>query len=640
MFAVLAALVVVQVFLDLRIPEYMSDITDSIQMGLPTDVIADAGIGMVACAFASLLCAMTCGVLGARIASSLAMTLRAKQFERVMGLSSADISEFSIPTLVTRSTNDVYQLQQFLARTMFIVVKAPVTAVWATTKIAGGSLEWTTVTAVTVVTLAIIMSIVLRLSIPYFKKVQWLTDGVNHHTRENLEGVRVIRAYNAEERQTAALIAASDDVLANNKKVEAIMAPLHPLAGSMLNFLTIAIYWIGAGIITSAGTQAEQMLIFSDMIVYSTYAGHVIVSVMMITGLFRGLPSMIVSARRIEAVINMQPSVTDGDARDVPSTGSVEFRNVSFRYPGSESDAISGISFKAEPGQTVAVVGPTGSGKSSLAALIPRLYDATSGEVLVDGVDVRDFAQKDLRSRIGFVPQSAVIFTGTVRSNVAYGNPDATDEDVRRALSVAQAEFVDSMEDGMDSMISKHGRNISGGQKQRICIARAICKDPRIFVFDDSFSALDYKTDRELRSALKKEAAGRTSIIVAQRIGTVMDADRIIVLDRGRVIGDGTHAELMEACPLYRDMAESQLGGDSRWRMRGRSGPGATSPRTFGARSPSCSATPGRSGTACCCPYPWRCSAPSSRCSAPSTCRTSRTRYLMPYRTPGPSTRT
>ena len=607
MVAVLAVLVVAQVFLDLRIPEYMSDITDSIQMGLPTDVIADAGIGMVTCAFASLLCAMICGILAARVASSLAMTLRAKQFERVMGLSSADISEFSIPTLVTRSTNDVYQLQQFLARTMFIIVKAPVTAVWATSKIAGGSMEWTVVTAVVVIALAVIMTVILRFSIPYFKKVQWLTDGVNHHTRENLEGVRVIRAYNAEAQQTASLIEASDDVLANNKKVEAILAPLHPVAGSMLNFLTIAIYWIGAGIITAAGTQAEQMLIFSNMIVYSSYAGHVIISVMMMTGIFRGLPGMIVSARRIEAVINMQPSVRDGDAKDVPCTGSVEFRDVSFRYPGSESDAISGVSFKAEPGQTVAIVGPTGCGKSSLAALIPRLYDATSGQVLVDGVDVRDFAQKDLRSRIGFVPQSAVIFTGTVRSNVAYGNPDATDEDVRRALSVAQAEFIDSMEDGIDSVISKHGRNISGGQKQRICIARAICKDPRIFVFDDSFSALDYKTDRELRSALKREAAGRTSIIVAQRIGTVMDADRILVLDHGRVVGDGTHEELMEACPLYRDMAESQLGGGSRWPTSAPYGRGATSPRGSGALWRRCSATPARSGPACSCPYRWSC---------------------------------
>ena len=635
MVAVLAVLVVAQVFLDLRIPEYMSDITDSIQMGLPTDVIADAGIGMVTCAFASLLCAMICGILAARVASSLAMTLRAKQFERVMGLSSADISEFSIPTLVTRSTNDVYQLQQFLARTMFIIVKAPVTAVWATSKIAGGSMEWTVVTAVVVIALAVIMTVILRFSIPYFKKVQWLTDGVNHHTRENLEGVRVIRAYNAEAQQTASLVEASDDVLANNKKVEAILAPLHPVAGSMLNFLTIAIYWIGAGIITAAGTQAEQMLIFSNMIVYSSYAGHVIISVMMMTGIFRGLPGMIVSARRIEAVINMQPSVRDGDAKDVPCTGSVEFRDVSFRYPGSESDAISGVSFKAEPGQTVAIVGPTGCGKSSLAALIPRLYDATSGQVLVDGVDVRDFAQKDLRSRIGFVPQSAIIFTGTVRSNVAYGNPDATDEDVRRALSVAQAEFVDSMDSGIDSEISKHGRNISGGQKQRICIARAICKDPMIFVFDDSFSALDYKTDRELRSALRREAAGRTSIIVAQRIGTVMDADRILVLDHGKVIGDGTHSELLESCPLYRDMAESQLGGGSRWRTLGRFGPRATSPRTCGARYRRCSTTPVRSEPACCSRYRWCCSARCSRCSARSTSPTSPTRY--PRRSPIPA---
>lgn len=581
---ILAVIVVAQVFLDLRIPEYMNDITNSIQRGAPIDVIADGGIGMLVCASLSLACAVASGIIAAKVTASLAMNLRKAQFERVQSFSRQDLDSFSIPSLVTRSTNDVYQLQQFIARAIVIAIKAPIMSVWATSKIAGGSMEWTAVTVVAVIAIAVIMTAILKFSIPFFKKVQWLTDGVNHRTRENVEGVRVIRAYNAEEMQTSRLKDACDEVLANNIKAEAIMAPLHPVVASMLNFLTLAIYWLGAGIINSAPDMDEQMYLFSDMIVYSSYAGQVLVSVMMLSGIFRGLPGMMVSARRIEDVIRHVPSMEDGDSTDIPCGGSVEFRDVSFSYPGSDAEILSHVSFTVGPGQTVAVVGSTGSGKSTLANLIPRLYDATSGSVLVDGVDVRMFPQAELRSRIGYVPQSSVIFTGTVRDNVAYGRPDVSDEEVRRALSVAQADFVYGMPEGISSEISKHGRNISGGQKQRIAIARAVCKDPEIYVFDDSFSALDFKTDRDLRRALRENTGGSTRIIVSQRIGTVMDADRIIVLEKGAVIGSGTHSELMRSCPEYRDMAESQMEGDARWCIRDPYGPGPASPRTSGPR--------------------------------------------------------
>ena len=565
---ILAAIIVFQVYLDLRIPEYMNDITNSIQQGLPTDVVSQAGIGMITCAMVSLCVSVVAGVLAARIATSLSRTLRKLQFDRVQTYSKQDLDGFSIPSLVTRSTNDVYNLQQFIARALIIVVKAPVMGVWAVTKISGAAFDWTAVTVVTLVLVFIFIVWLTRMSIPYMRRIQILTDGVNRHTRENVEGMRVIRAYNAQEMQSGKLEDASDDVLRNNITVAKIMSPMHPVASSSINFLTLAIYWLGAGIIMSTPGQLDQMYLFSDMIVFSSYASQTIVAVMMFTGIIRGLPRAMVSAKRVEEVIDHETSLRDGARDDVPVQGRVEFRDVSFGYPGSDGEVLSGISFTAEPGQTVAIVGPTGSGKSSLVNLIPRLYDATGGSVLVDGVDVREYRQSSLRGRIGYVPQTTVIFTGSIAENVNYGqgSETRTEDDVRRALDVAQAtDFIDSLPEGIEFKMSKHGRNVSGGQKQRISIARAVCKSPKIYIFDDSFSALDFKTDRDLRTALREETDGSTVIMVAQRIGTVMEADRIIVLDEGRIVGDGTHESLMRDCELYRDMAESQMGA-VRWR--------------------------------------------------------------------------
>lgn len=554
--------IVFQVYFDLRIPEYMSEITDHIQMGLGSEIVARDGIAMIACSLLSLGASLCAGAMSAKTAANLSRNLRRLQFERVQSFSKQDIDSFSAASLITRSTNDVYHIQQFVARGLQITVKAPIMAVWAISKINAGAFEWTVVTALAMVFLVVIIVLLVKLNFPYMKRIQWLMDGVNRSTRENLEGLRVIRAYNAEGHQQEKFDRANEELLNNNLTAVRIMAPLHPISSSLMNFLTLAIYWIGAGIVVSTTSQTEQMVLFSDMMVFTTYATQVVVSVMMLTGIFRGLPRAMVSSARIREVIEHEPSIRDGPGVDSTNEkGSVEFRNVSFSY-GDGRDVISDVSFRIEPGQTFAIIGPTGSGKTSLVNLIPRMYEATSGSVMVDGHDVKEYCLRDLHSRIGYVPQSAVIFSGSVRENVNYGEgfEERTDDDIRRALDIAQASsFVDSMSEGMDSFISQHGRNVSGGQKQRVSIARAVCRDPEIYIFDDTFSALDYRTDRDLRAALKRETSGHTTIIVAQRIGTIMDADRILVLENGKVVGDGDHTSLMENCPLYREIAESQL---------------------------------------------------------------------------------
>ena len=554
--------IVFQVYFDLRIPEYMSEITDHIQMGLGSEIVARDGIAMIACSLLSLGASLCAGAMSAKTAANLSRNLRRLQFDRVQSFSKQDIDSFSAASLITRSTNDVYHIQQFVARGLQITVKAPIMAVWAISKINAGAFEWTVVTALAMVFLVIIIVLLVKLNFPYMKRIQWLMDGVNRSTRENLEGLRVIRAYNAEPHQQEKFDRANGELLNNNLTAVRIMAPLHPISSSLMNFLTLAIYWIGAGIVVSTTSQTEQMVLFSDMMVFTTYATQVVVSVMMLTGIFRGLPRAMVSSARIREVIEHEPSIRDGPGVDsTDERGSVEFRNVSFSY-GDGREVISDVSFRIEPGQTFAIIGPTGSGKTSLVNLIPRMYEATSGSVMVDRHDVKEYGLKDLHSKIGYVPQSAVIFSGSVRENVNYGegSEERTDDDIRRALDIAQASsFVDSMSEGMDSFISQHGRNVSGGQKQRVSIARAVCRDPEIYIFDDTFSALDYRTDRDLRAALKRETSGHTTIIVAQRIGTIMDADRILVLENGKVVGDGDHTSLMENCPLYREIAESQL---------------------------------------------------------------------------------
>ena len=556
------AFIVCQVYFDLRIPEYMSEITDHIQMGMGSDIVARDGLAMVVCSLLSLAASLCAGAMSARTAACLSRNLRKLEFERVQSFSKQDINSFSAASLITRSTNDVYHIQGFTARGLQISVKAPIMAVWALSKINAGAFEWTAVTAIALIVLVMVIILLVKLNFPFMKRIQWLMDGVNRSTRENLEGLRVIRAYNAECYQQEKFDRANEDLLKNNLTAVRIMAPLHPISSSLMNFLTLAIYWIGAGIIVSTSSQAEQMTLFSDMIVFTTYATQVVMSVMMLTGIFRGLPRAMVSASRIEEVIEHEPAIRDGPGvGDTEQKGTVEFRDVAFSYR-DDREVVSDISFKVEAGQTFAIIGPTGSGKTSLVNLIPRMYEATSGSVMVDGHDVKEYGLRELRSRIGYVPQSAVIFSGSVKENVNYGEGanDRSEDDIRRALDIAQASsFVDSMSEGMDSFISQHGRNVSGGQKQRISIARAVCREPEIYIFDDTFSALDYRTDRDLRAALKRETSGHTTIIVAQRIGTIMDADRIIVLENGRIVGDGDHASLMNDCPLYREIAESQL---------------------------------------------------------------------------------
>ena len=564
--AALVVFIICQVYLDLEIPGYMNDITYAIQTGSGTDVVKEYGTDMVLCAFLSLGFSVAAGFCATNIAASLGRTLRERQFDRVQEFSMQDMDRFSAASLITRSTNDVYHLMVFTARGLQIVIKSPILATWALLKISGKNWEWTAATAAAVVVLVAVVAVTMWYTVPRFKKIQWLTDGINRATRENLDGIRVIRAYNAEEYQQKKFDKANDDLLENNVANAHAMAPMHPITSSLNNFLTLAIYWIGAGLIAAAGSTGDKMVLFSDMIVFSSYAMQVVSAFMLMIGIIRGLPRAMVAAGRVEEVIEAEPSIKDGGFDGVTDAeGEVEFRDVSFSYPDAEGPAIEKVSFKVGKGQTLAIIGPTGSGKSTLVNLIPRFYDATGGQVLVDGIDVREYDQKALRRRIGYVPQSAVIFSGSVEYNVNYGDTsaDRTEDDIRKALEIAQGiDFVEKMEGGMDGHVSQYGRNVSGGQKQRICIARAVCKRPEILIFDDTFSALDFKTDLALRESLKRETAGTTNIIVAQRIGTIMDADRIIVLDKGKVVGDGTHDRLMKECGIYRDIAMSQMTGE------------------------------------------------------------------------------
>ena len=563
MIACCVALIIGQVYLDLRIPEYMSEITYRLQTGDGTDEIAECGIRMIACAFASLGLALCTSVLSARAASSLCRTLREKQFRKIATWSRQDLDSFSVASLITRSTNDVYQLQQFIGRAINMVVKAPVLAIWALLKITSSAFEWTAVTGAAMAVLLIAISLVMWRGTPYIRKMQWFVDAVNSETREELEGMRTIRAYNAEAKTEKEFDRSSEDLRDNAVKAVKIMSLMHPLASSMMSFLTMGIYWVGAGVIeASSGNADAQMRLFSDMIVFTSYATMVLSSVMMATGILRIMPNIIVSSRRIEEVISHDSPIRDGSlyAEDALEPGAVEFDHVSFKYPGSEREALHDVTFRAEPGSTLAIIGPTASGKSTIISLIARLYDATEGSVSVGGRNVREYREDDLDSMIGYVPQTAVVFTGSMKDNVGYGGKARSDEMIERAIRVAQlSELMERMPDGMDSDVSQHGWNLSGGQKQRLSIARAVCKDPPIYLFDDSFSALDSRTDRNLREALKKETAGATKIIVAQRVGTIIDADEILVLDEGRIVGSGTHEELMAACPLYREIAQSQL---------------------------------------------------------------------------------
>ncbi len=557
--------IVAQVWLDLKLPDYMSEITALTQT--PGSVMGDiwlAGGKMMLCALGSFVSAVIVGFFAARIAASFSRRLRSQLFAKVDSFSMEEINRFSTDSLITRSTNDITQIQMLITIGLQMIVKAPIMAVWALTKIAGKGMEWTVTTGVAVGIMIAVISLIMIFVLPKFRKMQTLTDNLNRVTRENLTGLRVVRAYNAERYQEQKFEAANAELTATQLYTNRGMAVMMPLIAALMSGLTLAIYWIGAYLINDADA-AGRLPLFSNMVVFSAYAIQVIMSFMMMVMIFILLPRASVSAKRINEVLETKPTIIDGEkTQGVPGLqGTVTFRNVSFQYPGASDYVLQDVSFTAKKGETVAFIGSTGSGKSTLISLIPRFYDATEGTILIDGVSVKEYSQEALHNKIGFVPQKAVMFRGTVGSNVAYGDNGTEkpeEAQIKAAVRIAQgSDFVEQMNGQYQAEISQGGTNLSGGQKQRLAIARAVCRKPELYVFDDSFSALDYKTDRILRTTLKKETAGVTSLIVAQRIGTIMDADQIIVLDEGKIVGIGTHRELLNTCAVYKEIAMSQL---------------------------------------------------------------------------------
>ncbi len=559
--------VVGQVWLDLRLPDYMSDITTFVMTeGSTMSDVLIAGAKMLFCALGSVAFSCIVGFFAAQIAAGLSKRLRSEMFSKVSAFSMEEINGFSTASLITRSTNDITQVQMAIAMGLQVIIKAPILAVWAILKILGKSWQWTAVTGGAVVVLVIIIGIVVLFAMPKFKMLQVLTDDLNRVTRENLTGIRVVRAYNAENYQMNKFDKSNKKVTSTLLFATRIMAIMMPGMNLIMSGLSLAIYWVGAYLINDAVDIQNKVDLFADMTVFTSYAVQVVMAFMMLVMIFIIMPRAMVAAKRINEVLSTKPKIINGNVKETdPSvTGTVEFRNVSFKYPDASDYVLKNISFKANKGDTVAFIGSTGSGKSTLINLVPRFYDATEGEVLVDGIDVRNYDIKSLNDKLGYVPQKAVMFSGTVKSNVGYGeNADEreyTDEEIKKAVEIAQGtEFVEKMENTYDGAIAQGGSNISGGQKQRLAIARAVCRKPEIYIFDDSFSALDYKTDRILRSELKKETSGTTSLIVAQRIGTIKDADCIIVLEKGEVAGMGTHEELLKNCEVYRQIALSQL---------------------------------------------------------------------------------
>lgn len=557
--------IVTQVWLDLTMPDYMSEITTLVQTeGSSMSAILWAGGKMLACALGSFCASAATAVCAAKIAANFSANLRSMLFAKVQSFSMQEIGKFSTASLITRSTNDVMQVQMLIVMGLQVLLKAPIMAVWAICKISGKNWQWTLATGISVVVLLLIVGTCVLVAMPKFKKLQKLTDDINRITRENLTGLNVIRAYNAEEYQEKKFQNANDRLTQTQLFANRTMAFLMPGIQMVMSGLTLAVYWIGAYLIENAAAQ-DKLPIFSEMIVFSQYAMQVVMAFMMLVMIFIIFPRASVAAKRIHEVLDTVPTIQDGSLTE-PNTGKkgeIEFRNVSFRYPDADGYVLQNLSFTAHRGETVALIGSTGCGKSTVINLIPRFYDATEGQVLVDGVDVREYAQAALRNKIGYVSQKSVLFSGTVRSNVAYGENGGEgflDSDVVDAVYTAQAnEFVEKMPDTYEGYIAQGGSNLSGGQKQRLSIARAVCRHPEIFIFDDSFSALDYRTDRKLRETLKKECGDSTRIIVAQRIGTIRDADRIIVLDEGKIAGMGTHDELMKTCGVYQQIALSQL---------------------------------------------------------------------------------
>ena len=560
----IVGLVMLQVWLELEIPDYMSEITVLIQTeGKMISEILLAGGKMLVCAITSAICAIIVGYIVAKVSAGVSKKIRSELFNKVQSFSSNEIKNFSTASLITRSTNDITQIQMFIVMGLSALIKAPIMAIWAIVKISGKSYQWSIATAVAVIVLILSVITIISFVLPRFRKMQTLTDNINRITRENLTGLRVVRAYNAEEYQKNKFETANAELTNTNLTAHRAMSLLSPLMNAVMSGLPLAIYWIGAFLINSAFTP-DKLTIFSDMVVFSSYAVQIVMSFMLLVIVFIMLPRASVSARRINEVLNTKSSIQDGEGVIVESNeqGKIEFKNVSFKYQDADEYVLKDINFKCNKGDVVAFIGSTGSGKSTLINLVPRFYDASEGEVLVDGKNVKDFKLKDLRDRIGYVSQRAVLFSGTVLSNVALGGEDEKpdEEDIHKAIEISQSsDFVSKMDKGINSHISQGGKNVSGGQKQRLSIARALAKNPEIMIFDDSFSALDYKTDKALRSALNKEFEGTTIMIVAQRIGTIKDADKIIVLDEGNIVGTGKHEELLKSCPVYKEIALSQL---------------------------------------------------------------------------------
>ena len=557
-------LIALSVELELLMPDYMKDITELIVIpGAEIGEILIAGGKMLLCALASVLVTVLVTVITGYLASNYSFNVRAKLYDAVESFSMAEINRFSTPSLITRSTNDITQVQTIIVFGLLVIVRAPIMAVRAIFKIADKSFEWTFSAGVAVVLVLIVLGVCFRFAHPRFKKIQMLTDNINRITRENLTGLRVIRAYNAEGYQKKKFEQANDEITKNNMTAHRIMAIMMPSMMLIMNGLSLIVYWIGAYLIDGAPLMGKAEL-FLDMAVFSQYALMVIMAFMMLNMIFIMGPRAMVASKRINEVIDTKSSVTDGKGVEhTDKVGEIEFRNVGFRYPDAAEGVLENISFTAHKGETVAIIGSTGCGKSTLINLIPRFYDCTEGEVLVDGENVKDYTLEQLHNRIGYIPQRAVLFSGDINTNVAYGSngkEEYTQEDVRKALEIAQAmDYVEQYPEKYEHPVAQGGSNLSGGQKQRICIARAICHHPEILIFDDSFSALDYKTDRTLRDSLKKETAGTTNIIVAQRIGTIKDADQIIVLDEGRIAAIGKHRELLKSCEIYKEIALSQL---------------------------------------------------------------------------------
>ena len=560
-----AVLVGVQVYFDLRLPDFMTQLTTLIKTpGSATADILSVGAQMLGCTLASAVLAVGCGFLAAKTASGFSFTVREQLFHHVMDVGSEEMQDFSVPSLITRTTNDITQIQMIVAMGLQMLIKAPIMAVWAVIKILGKSWELSAVTAGFVVALCVMVLAIMSTCLPRFRLVQKLTDKINRVARENLTGINVVHAFNAEDYQNRKFDVPSRDMMNLQLKNQRLFALLQPMMGLGMNGLALAVYWVGAALVEAIPLTdaAARLSMFTNVLVFSTYATYVVMSFMMLVMIFMLVPQAQVSAERINEVLDRSASIREGSVREGCSCGTVEFRDVSFRYPHAAADELSHISFRVEHGQTLAVIGATGSGKTTLVSLIPRFYDATQGEVLVDGVNVRDYAFDALYDRLGYVTQKAVLFSGTVRDNVFFGESRAEENGaaLQDALSLSQAaEFVDKYPEGAAHPIAQLGRNVSGGQKQRLSIARALARRPEILIFDDSFSALDYRTDAKLRAELTRKLPDATKIIVAQRISTIRHADQILVLDRGAVVGKGTHDELMKNCSVYREIAMSQL---------------------------------------------------------------------------------